>query len=72
MPKWPKRQGWWPQVGPFEPLDVDPCQTWEIYDPNDAKLLAIVYDGQLAGEILEFLNTKLGFSDVKVTPPADD
>jgi hypothetical protein len=72
MPEWPKREGYWPQVGPYEPLDLFREDSWVVLDPNDARLLAVFHDEKLAHEFVAWLNGKWGFTDVKVTPPRGD
>lgn len=42
----------------FEPMELYPEFTWEIYDPNTARLVATFHDPARAHEYLEWVNRK--------------
>lgn len=43
-----------------EPLEMYPDQTWEIIDPNTARLVAVFHDKAAAKEYLEWRNSRRG------------
>lgn len=42
----------------FEPLEMCPENTWDIYDPNAAQLIATFYDHKQAKKYLRWINKK--------------
>jgi hypothetical protein len=42
----------------FEPLESHAERTWEVYDPNLARVVAVFHDGNEAADYLRWRNKK--------------
>jgi len=42
----------------FEPFESHAEQTWEVHDPNLARIVAVFFDGDEAAEYLAWRNKK--------------
>lgn len=53
----------------FEPMEMHAEKTWEIYDPNMARVVAVFHDKKAAKQYLKYLNGK---QDKKRTAKRDN